>query len=108
MNTLLITFALLVGITSCNGASQTKQIRFKCDRLRRWVRIRLSILKMKKRENCHRSFLSDATGKHKNIQWNVIADNGNKVVRQQAENSGKLLQPACVRQNRLQKIFRLR
>lgn len=33
-------------------------------------------------------FIADATNKAKSIKWNIVEDNGNKVVEQQAKNSG--------------------
>ena len=88
MNTFLISIALLLGITSCNSASQKSNQTENTVSYEKMGSDTLVNFENETEGKLPSGFVADATNKAKSIKWNVINDNGNKVVEQQALNSG--------------------
>ncbi len=88
MNTFLISIALLLGITSCNSASQKSNQTENTVSYEKMGSDTLVNFENETEGKLPSGFVADATNKAKSIKWNVINDIGNKVVVQQAENSG--------------------
>lgn len=88
MNTFLISIALLLGITSCNSASQKNNQTENTVSYEKMGSDTLVNFENETEGKLPSGFVADATNKAKSIKWNVINDIGNKVVEQQAENSG--------------------
>lgn len=88
MNTFLISIALLLGITSCNSTSQKNN---QVENAVSYEKVGNDTLVNFESETVGKSpsgFVANAINKTKSIKWNVVDDNGNKVVAQEAENSG--------------------
>ncbi|MBK8698471.1 MAG: DUF1080 domain-containing protein [Saprospiraceae bacterium] len=88
MNTFLISIALLLGITSCDSPSQKNNQVENAVSNEKMGSDTLVNFENETEEKLPLGFVADATNKAKSIKWNVVDDNGNKVVVQQAENSG--------------------
>ena len=88
MSTFLISIALLLGITSCNNASQQNKPDSNATGFEKMGNDTIFNFEEETEGKLPSGFFADATNKAKIIKWTVAADNGNKVVEQQAENSG--------------------
>lgn len=88
MNTLLISITVLLGITSCSSTSQKNNPIENAVAYERMGNDTLVNFESETVGKLPFGFVADATNKAKSIEWNVVDDNGNKVVEQQAENSG--------------------
>ena len=88
MNTFLICIAVLLGSTSCNSASQKSNQTENTVSYEKMGSDTLVNFENETEGKLPSGFVADATNKAKSIKWNVINDIGNKVVVQQAENSG--------------------
>jgi hypothetical protein len=88
MNTFLISIALLLGITSCNSASQKSN---QTENTVSYEKMGSDTLVNFENETVGKlpsGFVADATNKAKSIKWNIVNENGNNVVAQQSINSG--------------------
>jgi len=88
MNTFLISITLLLGIASCSSTSQKNNPIENAVSYEKMGNDTLVNFENETEGKLPLGFIADATNKAKSIQWNVVDDNGNKVVAQQAENSG--------------------
>lgn len=88
MNTFLISITLLMGITSCNSTFQKSNQAENVVFYEKMGNDTLVNFESETVEKLPLGFVANATNKAKSIKWNVVDDNGNKVVVQQAINSG--------------------
>lgn len=88
MNTLLISITLLMGIASCNSTPQESNQADNAFFYEKMGNDTLVSFESETAEKLPLGFVANATNKAKSIKWNVVDDNGNKVVVQQAINSG--------------------
>lgn len=88
MNTFLISITLLMGITSCDSTFQKSNQAENVVFYEKMGNDTLVNFESETVEKLPLGFVANATNKAKSIKWNVVDDNGNKVVVQQAINSG--------------------
>lgn len=88
MKTLFIPFIVLLGIAACNNTSRKNNQVENPVSYEIMERDTLFSFENETEGNVPSGFSTAATGKAKIIKWGMVNDNGNKVVAQQAINSG--------------------
>lgn len=88
MNTFLISITLLIGIASYSNTSQKNNQIENTASYEKMGNDTIVNFENETEGKLPLGFVADATNKDKAIKWNVVDDNGNKVVAQQAINSG--------------------
>lgn len=88
MKTFVIAFFALISVLSCRNTSQNNTVENSTS-IAIAGRDTLIDFESEIPGKLPTGFVANATHKAKKIQWNVIDDNGNKVVEQQAENSSR-------------------
>ncbi|MBP9104391.1 MAG: DUF1080 domain-containing protein [Chitinophagaceae bacterium] len=88
MNAFLTSISLLLSITSCSSTSQKNNQAENTISYEKMGNDTLVNFNNETEGKLPFGFVANATNKAKSIKWNVVDDKGNKVVAQQAENSG--------------------
>ncbi len=88
MKTLIITIAVMMGLASCsNVSSKNGQVENEVSNTQ-IENDTIFDFENETEGKMPSGFVADATNKAKSIKWRLVNDNGNKVVEQQAVNSG--------------------